>query len=158
MQFDSSGNMLVGEEVPTTIFQAKRRIKVTSAQILALNATPIELVRAPGSGQFLVFDGCVMRKDAGTAYAGVAGGEDLVIRYADDSGHQVGRCETTGFLDAAGGQNRWVNPYSASSAASQFTPEINQPLVLHLLSGEITTGNTDLDIEIYYRVVKQNPV
>ena len=39
-------------------------ITITAAQILALNATAISLVSAPGTGKGLVFKGAKIRKQA----------------------------------------------------------------------------------------------
>ena len=112
---------------------------------------------APGANKANIFEGCVIRKAAGTAYAGIAAGEDLSIKYTDGSGLELGECETTGFLDQTTNQIRWVNPYRAASGISSITPVANAALVLHLLSGEITTGDSDLQIEVYYRVVNTVP-
>lgn len=133
------------------------RLQITSAQLLALNATPIALVAAPGAGKALIFEGMLVQKPAGTAYAGIAVGEDLSVKYTDSSGAEVAQCETTGFLDAATDQIRYVRPHAAASAASQITPVANAALVLHLLVGEIITGDSPLNIEIDYRVVDTTP-
>lgn len=128
-------------------------VTITSAQLLALFATPQTLVAAPGAGLALVFNGAVIHKPAGTAYAGVAAGEDLSIKYTDASGAEVAQCEATGFLDQATAQTRFVRPQTAASGNSAITPVANAPLVLHMLAGEITTGTSDLNIRVYYRVV-----
>lgn len=132
----------------------KRDVLVSSASVLALNATPVTLVPAPGStAMALIFEGAMIHKPAGTAYAGIAAGEDLSIRYTDGSGTQAGNAETTGFLDQASAQSRYMRAWTAASAASDITPTVNAALVLHMLSGEITTGNSALHIRIFYRIV-----
>ena len=129
-----------------------RDVVVTSAQILALNATPVTLVPAPGAGKVLIFEGATIAKPAGAAYAGIAAGEDLSIRYTGSSGLEVGECETTGFLDQTTLQVRHVNPYNAATGISSITPVANAVLVLHMLVGEITTGDSPLNIRVFYRV------
>ena len=125
---------------------------VTSALLLALNATPQTILAAPPSGFTNVFVGAAIYKPAGTAYAGIAGGEDLVIKATNASGQQVSSViETTGFLDQATAQLRWVGPPGAvTTTAADVTP-IAAALVLHLLVGEITTGTSDLIVWTYYR-------
>ena len=44
---------------------------ITSAQVLALFATPRTLVAAPGANKALILEGAVFYKPAGTAYASV---------------------------------------------------------------------------------------
>lgn len=121
---------------------------ITSAQLLALNATPVELVPAPGSNKLIEFVSAVFHKPAGTAYAGIAAGEDLAIKYTNSSGAQVNTSlETTGFLDQTTAQTRITR-----AIVTEYTPVANAALVLHMLTGEITTGNSPLYVKVYYRV------
>jgi hypothetical protein len=136
-------------------------VQITSGQVLALNATPISLVAAPGAGKALIFDGAVIHKPAGTAYAGIAAGEDMSVKYTNGSGLDVATCEATGFLDQTTAQSRYVLPRTGALAAgtvSDITPVANAALVLHMLSGEITTGDSVLNIRCFYRTVPTNPL
>ena len=158
MQVNSSGTPTFGGEIEgSQIRSARRRAVVTSAQLLALNATPQEVVPAPGANLAVIFEGAVIRKPAGTAYAGIAAGEDLSFKYTDENGDEVGQCETTGFLDQATNQVRYVRAHAAASGVSDITPVANAALVLHLLTDEITTGDSDLELEVHFRIVKTVP-
>lgn len=128
-------------------------VTITSAEILALNATPITLIAAPGADKAIIFEGAVLHKPAGTAYGGIAAGEDLSLKYTDDSGLAVGGAEMTGFADDTGAQTRHIRGYAAASAISSITPVANAALVAHMLVGEITTGDSDFLLRIYYRIV-----
>ena len=128
-------------------------VTITSAQLLALNATPIELVAAPGSGFALVLDSIVAYKAAGTAYAGIAAGEDISIKYTDENGTELAEIETTGFLDQTTAQSRFAYPFRAASGVSSVTPTANAALVAHMLTDEITTGDSDLKLRVYYRIL-----
>lgn len=133
---------------------AIRDVTLTAAQILELNAEPVELVPAPGANKALIFEGAVIHKPAGTAYAGVAAGEDLAIKYTDDSGLDVGECEMTGFADQTTAQSRFIRPVVQGTAPiSSFTPVANAALVAHMLAGEITTGDSVFRFRVYYRIV-----
>ena len=147
----AASGMLLG----TDIVQKVQDTTVTSAQLLALNATPRTVVTAPGAGLAIVPICIVLTKAAGTAYAGIAAGEDLSFKYTNGSGAEAApQVETVGFLDQATAQVRVVNVYAGAAAATAtITPVANAPLVIHLLSGEITTGNSDLKVRVYYRVV-----
>jgi hypothetical protein len=135
----------------------RKKVTITSAQLLALNATLQELVPAPGAGFALIFLGMLIQKPAGTAYAGIAAGEDLSVKYTDTSGAEQGRCETTGFLDSTANQIRYVKPYHAASGISDITPVANAALVLELLDDEITTGDSDLNCDVLYQIVDTTP-
>lgn len=133
-------------------------VQLSSAEILALNATPIELIGAPGANKALVFEGAVIHKPAGTAYAGVAVGEDLSLKYTDENGVEVGVCEMTGFADQTTAQARYIRAIDGRAAVtagapSSIAPAANAALVAHLLVGEITTGDSVFNLRIYYRVV-----
>jgi len=125
-------------------------VTVTTAEVKALNATPKELLPAPGAGYANVVDSAVLHLDYNSAaYAGIAAGEDLEIRYTNGSGQLVATIETTGFLDQTADQVRFVQPGSAT----YITPVANAAIVLDLASGEIITGDSPLKVKIYYRVI-----
>lgn len=133
------------------------RGQISSALLLALNATPQTLVPAPGVGKAIIFQGMMIQKPAGVAYGGIAAGEDLSVKYTDAAGLELAQCETTGFLDQATNQIRYVRPQTAASGNSSFTPVENAALVLHLLSGEITTGDQPLNYEVRYYLADVTP-
>jgi hypothetical protein len=129
--------------------------KITSAQILALNATAISVIAAPGAGLAIIPIRMALYKPAGTAYAGVAAGEDLVLKYTNSSGAQCsGVVETTGFLDQTTAQTRMVGmPGSTGTTAGDYAPVANAAVMIHLLSGEIITGDTDLHLKVWYDII-----
>lgn len=135
-------------------YGCSRVTTITSAQLLALFATPQSIVPAPGAGLANILHRIALRKAAGTAYAGVAAGEDLVAKYTDASGEQVSsHIETTGFLDQTTAQIRYARAVGADAAVSDITPVANAAIVLHLLVGEITTGDTPLIVKVWYDII-----
>lgn len=128
---------------------------ITSAQVLALFATPKEVIAAPPTGDMIVPRLMQIYKPAGTAYAGVAAGEDLVLKYTNAAGQQCsGVIETTGFLDQATAQTRVVGMTGSTGAtASDLTPVPAAAVVLHLLTGEIITGTSDLIVRVWYDIL-----
>lgn len=156
LSFDRGTNKLItGNQ--TNYLKEDRYVTVTvsTAELLALNATPKQIVAAPGAGLAIVPRLVVIRHAAGTAYAGIAAGEDLVLKYTNGSGAQCSSViETTGFLDAATAQIRYAGmPASVGSTAGDVTPVANAAVVLHLLSGEITTGDFDLIVRCHYDII-----
>lgn len=128
---------------------------IATASVLTLNATPVELVPAPGAGKALIYLGSQWHLDFNSAaYAGIAAGEDLAIKYTDASGAQVAELETTGFLDATADEYRWAYPAGNTGAVlPSIEPVENAPLVAHMLVGEVTTGDSDLLVKVSYRVI-----
>lgn len=126
--------------------------EITAAQLLALNATPITIVAAQGASVAIIPTRVTIYKPAGTAYAGVATGEDLVLKYTNGSGAQVsGAIETTGFLDQTTAQTRVAGmPGATGATAGDYAPVANAAVVLHLLTGEIITGNTSIFVRVHY--------
>jgi len=95
------GNLITNRE-DGGIYGRQTYKQITSAQLLALFATPITVVAAPAAGFAHIVRRVQMHKPAGTAYAGIAAGEDLVLKYTNASGAQAsGVIEATGFLDSA---------------------------------------------------------
>ena len=134
---------------------ALKKTTITSAQLLALNATPQSVVPAAGAGLAIIPKRVAIYKASGTAYGGIAAGEDLVLKYTDGSGAQCSSViETTGFLDQTTAQTRYAGSIgSTSTTAADITPVANAAVVLHLLVGEITTGDSDLVVWTWYDVI-----
>lgn len=128
---------------------------ITSAQLLALNATPQTIIAAPGPGLAALPRKVLVRHGGGTAYAGVAAGEDLVLKYTNGSGAECSpHIETTGFLDQTTAQIRAAGDVGAAGAVGSHVVTANADVVLHLLVGEITTGDFDLHVKVWYDVVR----
>lgn len=134
--------------------------QITSAQVLALNATPITVVAAPKNTSLaIVVNKIVVYKPAGTAYAGIAAGEDLVFKYTNGSGAlAAGQIETTGFLDQTTAETRVVGfPGATGTTSGDVEPVAGAALVAHLLVGEITTGDSVLEVVTYYDLINLTP-
>jgi hypothetical protein len=129
----------------------RRRVtRIPTASVLTLFTTPVSVMPAAPAGFAWSLQRVTIHKPAGTAYAGVAAGEDLVIKYTNASGAQVSSViETTGFLDQATAQTRYAHgPATTGATAGDINPVAGAALVAHLLVGEITTGTSDLYVEV----------
>lgn len=144
LALDSDTDGIVCEQ--TRVYGALYKATILNAQVLALNATARTIVPAAPTGYAHILRRMAVYKAAGTAFAGIAAGEDLVAKYTNAAGAQVsGVVETTGFLDQATAQIRYVDfPGVSGATAGDITPVAAAVLVLHLLTGEITTGTSDL--------------
>lgn len=140
------------------VFGLRRDVTIANAQVLTLFATPQTIIPAPGAVLAAVPRRVLVYKPAGTAFAGIAAGEDLVLKYTNAAGAQCsGVIETTGFLDQATDQSRLVHlPGNTGATASDFAPSANAAVVLHLLVGEVTTGTSALKVRVWYDLIGIN--
>jgi hypothetical protein len=124
-------------------------VTITSAELLALNATPKTLVAAPGAGLAIVpIDVQLFLDYNSAAYAGIAAGENLEVRATNGSGQLFATVESDGLLDATADQYRHIYPLAAAAS----TPVANAALIMCLASGEVTTGNSPIKVRTRYRV------
>lgn len=145
--FSDGANWLVKEQLVDGLYMAE--VVVSTAEVLALNAQEISVIAAPGAGKIIIpVDVQMMLDYATTAYDGIAAGEDLVLRYTDDSGNIITTIETTGFLDQAADEHRYVGVAEAA-----IEPTANAAVFVHLLAGEIATGDSPLKIRVRYKIL-----
>ena len=125
------------------------RTHLTAAQVRALNATEQEIIPAPGPGKIIVPGrGIVLHLAAGTAFAGVAGGEDLTFEYAGGTVNPFGTVETTGFLSVATVQTRIL----VNRPTAALTPVAN--VGIEITNSGAITGGRGLTIWAYYFIVE----
>lgn len=121
-------------------------VTLSSAQVLALNATPITVLAAPAAGYVNIIKHVTATKAAGTAYAGIAVGEDIAIRYTNGSGSIAATLETTGFLDS-------TSATVSFAMGGACLPVAAAALVAHMTAGEVTTGDSPVKLRIVYETV-----
>jgi hypothetical protein len=118
-------------------------VTVTAAQLDTLNATPVELVPAPGSNKVLMFLGAFIYLDYVSAtYAGSS--ESLAIKYENASGASVGTA-TEAFVESTADAYYVVAPINAVALA-------NKALVL-TATADLTTGDGIMYFRVYYRTI-----
>jgi hypothetical protein len=125
---------------------------ITTAQVLALNATPITVIAAPGSGKTIQFEGAYVMLDFATTGYVAGAGEDLVFRYTNGSGKIVSTAVDGTILAAVADAIQFVGPAYADPSVTAETA--NAALVAHIVVGEIVTGDSPLKIRVFYRVVR----
>ncbi len=124
------------------------RISLTAAQVLAGFSTPVELVAAPGAGFALLVSRVDMSKAAGTAFAGIAAGEDITIVYSGGAINVVNNVESTGFLDSAVDELR-IARHLPAALGFDLTAQVNTAIDFELLVGDITGGSAVV-FDVYY--------
>lgn len=124
---------------------------ISSAEILALHTVPKTIVPAQGANTVIQYVSSILFLDYNSAaYAGIAAGDDLEIRYTDENGSTVGGYETTGLLDQTEDHIRSGSAYGPLLSVAEM--DVNAPLTLSL-AGAIITGNSPIGIRTYYRVI-----
>lgn len=128
------------------------KVAIANAACRTLNATPVQVIPAPGVGKAIV-DISVQAKlvYATAAFDSVGAGDDLAFKYTDGSGAKVcGDIETVGWLDQSSSAWRATGPVVTS-----MTPVANAPVVAQILTGEIygAAGGGSLVIRAQYRIV-----
>lgn len=115
-------------------------VSITNAQMLALRATPVTLVAAPGAGKVLEFLGGVLLFDRTAVYTETT--DNMAVKYSNGAGTAISvAIESTGFVDAAADAVYFVQPIAGTILGVKTLFE-NLPLVLHNTGdGEFGGGN-----------------
>lgn len=128
-------------------------VTVTSAELLALRATPKTLVAAPGAGRMLQFITAELILDYNSVgYTESA--DNMAVKYTDGSGVKVSEdIEATGFIDQTA--DTVTNAVFRKDTIVAASGAANKALVLHNIGdGEYAAGNSPMRVKITYRVLK----
>lgn len=137
------------------IGQLEAVVQLTNAQMLAVRATPITLVAAPGAGRVTVVHGVYAVCDA-TAGVYTESADNLAVEYAD--GTDILVIETTGFVDqVAAVEARYMRPDQSTAAVE---PIANSAVrLLNNGDGEFGGGNAanTLSVRVLYSIHEVAP-
>lgn len=127
-------------------------VALTNTNMLALRATPITLVAAPGAGKVLEFISAVLIFDYTGAYTESA--DNMAVKWGDGSGTIASQAiEATGFVDATA--DTLTVALAKNDAIAAKTACENKALVLHNTGdGEYGGGNAAnvVRVKTAYRV------
>ena len=155
---DGRGTFAVGTVSSTTVVLAATvglaqvQVAITSAEVLAIRATPKTLVGAPGAAKIALFDSLFLQIDYNSAaYTETA--DNLAVRYTNGSGVIVSSTiEGTGFINATA--DTGVRGVAITDAIVANTASENAALVLHNTGdGEYGSGNSPLRANVLFSVV-----
>lgn len=120
-------------------------VTLTSAQILALNTTPITLVPAPGAGKVIDVMGIVAKLTYNSA--AYATNTTMEFRYTNGSGAKVAT-DMASLLTATANKTNICHALSTEIVAVE-----NAPIVVDVATGNPATGNSPVKIQVQYRIV-----
>ena len=142
----------IHDESESTLGDIKIADKIiTTGQVLALNATPIAVLAAVGSGVYPVFLGAYVLLDYNSAAYADDAGEDLVFTQLSagaEVSHTVDGSEFDGTADAC----IWVGPKAAEASATTTLVD-NGGFEVTIKAGEWVTGDSPLKIRLFYRTI-----
>lgn len=137
-------NILAADQDLHKIYKSDTTI--TSAQLLTMSATPIEVVTSPGPGKYIDVVHVELLLDYNSAAYVVDAGEDLSLKY--ETAGEIQKFTSAGFLDQASSQRRAGGP-----KATDLPTGVDEAVLLQMLIGEVTAGDSDLKVRIDYRIL-----
>lgn len=134
-------------------------VTIATADVATLNATPVQLVAAPGANKFIAVQSITVALDyASAAYDGVGAGEDLSFQYVGGSVKVSQDIDSASFLGETNDELRFIAgtplQLAATADAAGFIPTVNAAIDVQILSGEIyaAAGDSPLDFRICYSI------
>lgn len=121
----------------------KKTVTITSAEMLALNSTPKQLLAAAGAGNYYNVFKVVISVDYNSAAYATATG--LIVEYSLGGTDIVGPGAAASGLTATG-DYAWVGEPDST------IPEINSAIQITAAGGDPTAGNSDFKITLYYTI------
>ena len=121
--------------------------KLTAAQMDTLNATPVQLLAAPGSGLVNLVLGIFTKVAPGVTPFELGSGT-LLYQYTDGSGVSVATTVPNAQVESATETYYW-SPFSAA------VPVVNSKIVAKA-SADVTAGDGVVYGRIYYRTIKHS--
>lgn len=135
-----------------------RKTTVTTAQVLALFATPIEVLPAVGSTNYLQFNGAYVYQDFNaTAYNDDGTNEDPVIQLGGGGANVSGTVDST-LIDGGADFLIWLPPAEDITAATidgVTNLVTNSSLEIALDGSEVITGDSAWDVVVLYTLFPQ---
>lgn len=148
--YDSAKNLLWAVDPNGNNAVDTATVTITSAQLLALFTTAINLVAAPGANKVLEFVSGTLSYIYNTTAYTINGSTNLSIKYKDKTGADVSSTRaTTGVIDQTANVYSLFRPLTAQLALDANA--INQPLCLALAAANPTLGDGTLKLTIKYR-------
>lgn len=123
------------------------QVSLSAANILALNATPITLVPAPGAGKVIIVESILLKMV--TTSTQFANGGALEFRYTNASGAKVTADIAAAVVTAAAG----TSYTSVAGVTTSLTNVANAAITVNNATAAFITGTGTAVVTIRYRIV-----
>lgn len=123
-----------------------KRVTLTSAQVLALNGTPVTLISAPWAGLFVDVISVTAAVDYNSA--AYATNTTIELRYTNGSGAKVS-ADVAALLTATADKTVTVK-----GVTTELVNVANAPVVARVATGNPVTGNSPISFQVTYRILK----
>lgn len=137
--------------------EQRRVTQLTNAQLLALAATPVEVIPAPGSGKCIHVTGWRFRLiHNGTTMDDAAADGNLILEY--EGGSTIDSIEANGLID--GTANTQALSRNLTELIVAETGIENTAIDISNDGAEFTAGgggDATAEVEVFYRVLDTNP-
>lgn len=122
-------------------------LAIPTASVLTLNATPIQIVAAPGAGLFIE----VLSASFKSTFNSVAYATNTTLQVITDTATVAQADLTTGLVFSVSMFKNLARVSSATATATQLIA--NKALMVVVPTGNPTAGNSDITVYVTYRII-----
>jgi len=126
-----------------------KQLKLTTAQVLAINTSPQMLIASPGAGKVIVATAIYGTLDYNSAT--YSGGGALEATYGPNGSRAIAL--PSSFVTSSDDDNQFVPATLGASELTDLSGQINKGLFLQADTADPTTGDSDIFVRIYYKIV-----
>jgi hypothetical protein len=135
-------------DVETDLVIRRKFVTIPAASVQIMNATPYEVIAAPGAGRFIEVISAHWWLDFGTAaYDAAAAGDTLELKYTNGAGAALTDAVAGNAIGAAA-----ADYHTTVKGVPEVIPVANAAVVAHINAGEWygAAGDSPLKVEVLY--------
>lgn len=133
-------------DTSNTVKEKSIQVALTNAQLLAIFATPVQIIAAPAAGSSIYIESVVLYKPASVA-ATIGSATNITLGYTAGTA-LTGTQAVTGFLDQTTAQTRLM-----FQAITSITPTAATGITIRLAGADVTTIDTGMIVMVNYKII-----